>query len=363
MTALKYTGLIATIVSVFFVSLLILSGGHALTEDRCGTTTWDLTAGQYTDVGSVTVENDDLNLYIRYQLDYEGASFGALHVWVGDNLNELPRSGSKKNPGAPIPGKFPFTTERCSPDPTDEGCMYDSETNTFIIPFSAIYVAGWPEDNGCKPVELFVVTHAEVAIDNGDDTIDAETAFGGDIPGDGNRWWNYGKYVICCNVEPPGPEPCFTETAFAKGTHILAKNGKANPENLPHLGLTRDRWGWAINLETVGVEEPFEIWAGAGLNNTDNGELVGTLTVEWDGAKEAIVSYTLDAGYALEEVHIYASDLEPDTIAPGQYGFPLDGYDVGGVQMFTYTVPLVDGDKDGAVWLIAHAVVSTGQCE
>jgi hypothetical protein len=367
MTALKYKGLIVTIVTVLLAALLIAGGRQALTEEgTCEPTVWSLTAGQDIVVGTVTVENDDLNLYIRYQLDqleYPNASFGALHVWVGDNLNKLPRSGNKNGPGAPIPGKFPFTTEKCSPDPTDEGCIFDDETNTFTIPFSAINVEGLPDEDGCQPLTLFVVTHAEVTIDNGNGTV-PETAFGGDTPGNGNRWWFYGEYVICCEGEPPGPEPCFTETAFAKGseveTYVWTTFKKSNPEKLPSLELTKNRWGWAIKLPVLTEEGPvvitYDIWAGAGLNNTDNGELVGILIVN---RAEGTARYELDPGYVLEEVHLYVSHEAPTTVAPGQYGYPTDGYDVGGVQEFTVEGLPLEGD----VWLIGHAVVSTGQCE
>ena len=73
----------------------------------CGTTTWDLTAGQHIDVGTVTVSNDATNLYVTYTLDdpdYPDATFGTLHLWVGTDLATMPATPQ----GSPIPGQFPY---------------------------------------------------------------------------------------------------------------------------------------------------------------------------------------------------------------------------------------------------------------
>jgi hypothetical protein len=198
--------------------------------------------------------------------------------------------------------------------------------------------------------ELFVVTHAEVLVDlDGDGEVDSETAFGGDVPGNGPRWWFYGVYTVCCDGVPPSTDVC--ETAFAKGGWVWTTSPKSNPEHLPSLELTRNRWGWAVNLTTSGTTA-YPIWAGAGLNNTANGVLVGELTVDWDGTT-AVVTYTLDPGFTLAEVHLYAGDARPTTTAPGQYGY-LDSPDAA---TYTFTVPLADDDGVVGVWLIAHAVV------
>ena len=80
----------------------------------------------------------------------------------------------------------------------------------------------------------------------------------------------------------------------------------------------------------------------------------GTLSVNWDGAI-AYVTYTLFPGYSLEEVHVYAGDGSPTTIAPGQYGY-LHEFDPNATT-YTFTVPLEDTNGTGGVWLVAHAVV------
>jgi len=60
--------------------------------------------------------------------------------------------------------------------------------------------------------------------------------------------------------------------------------------------------------------------------------------------------------YKIQEVHLYAGDLPPATIAPGQYGY-LDSFAPTGVSYYMFNVPLADPGADG-VWLVAHAVVS-----
>lgn len=339
------------------VAALMFAGAQAQAQvSTCGDKVSDLTAGQTIKVGKVSVSNDAEKLYVTYSLTYPGAVFGTLHAWAGSDLLNVP----KNKQGTVVPGQFPFHSG-AGVFPSSAGLT----SYTFTIPFQLINAAGLPSvdasgNTTCNPLNLFVVTHAEVNIDSDNDGVadQHETAFGGGIPGDGPRWWFYDSYTICCDFG--GGVPCMTETAFGKGGWVWTTNKNSNPEKLPSLALTKSRWGWAINVKTPGVST-HDIWAGAGLNNTANGMKVGTLTVNWNGA-QAEVSYDLFSGYVMEEVHIYAADEKPTTVAPGQYGYPEAGYDAGGVRNFTHTVPLADAAGDG-VWLIAHAVVSSeGQC-
>jgi len=296
----------------------------------CGTTTWNLMAGQTIDVGSVTVKNDTDNLYVTYTLDYPNATFGTLHLWVGNDLANLP----KNSQGTPVPGQFPY-----KPDATGQ------TSYTVVIPLTDLSIA---DVTKACPLALYVVAHAEVVNVNGNN----ETAFGGDLTGssDKGRWWYYGKYNVCCNVTPPPPVIGSCQTAFAKGGYVFTTDPKSNPEKLPSLNLIKNRWGWAINLKAFG-ETTYPIYAGAGLNNTANGIRVGTLTVNWDG-EFADIEYTLD-NHVMKELHIYASDFKPTTVAPGQYGMtqyfnpPVDNYD--------NTFNVRDSNGDG-IWLIVHSL-------
>lgn len=109
-----------------------------------------------------------------------------------------------------------------------------------------------------------------------------------------------------------------------------------------------------MNLPSSPVDgAEYAIWAGAGLNNTDNGTLVGITTIDWDGST-LTVSYDMDEPFEMEEAHVYASDLEPTTIAPGQYGHTVyfDPYE----STYSESIDVSDSDGDG-VWIIMHAVV------
>jgi hypothetical protein len=61
-----YTGLFTALRGIVALAVLTLLGQPAFAQEACGTTTWDLTAGQTIDVGSVTVSNDLNNVYVTY---------------------------------------------------------------------------------------------------------------------------------------------------------------------------------------------------------------------------------------------------------------------------------------------------------
>jgi len=319
----KIFGILAMALFLFFGATLIASA-------ECPTVTWNLTAGQYYVWGTLSVTNDSEYIYVTYTLDPTKCSeLGKLHLWVGNDLANVPSNQQE----IPVPGQFPHSI-----DLTGQGLT----TYTFTIPFSSISITDVTKVCNTK---LYIFAHASVC---------NETAWGGDMSvnvGQPGRWYYYGEYSICCDFGPP--PVCGQKTAFAKGGWVFVTDKKSNPENLPTLNLIRNRWGWAINLLFPGTYT-YDIWAGAGLNKTANGYLVGTLTVSWDGT-EVVVKYEMNEGYLLKEVHLYAEDARPTTVAPGQYGHP-DYFDPG-IKSYTFTVPLADSNGTDGVWLIAHAIV------
>jgi hypothetical protein len=321
---------------------------------NCEPTVYQLRAGQTIDVGNLKVWNDSTNLYVQYNLTGgwkfcdHSAPDESVKLWVGTNLANLPKNSS----GNPVPGQFPY-----------KGAADGLTTWTFTIPLAD---AGITDVSEACDQHLYIVAHADVCV--GDDY--AQTAWGGNSNGkliSGTRWWYYADYLICCDLdEEPFNPVC--ETAFAKGsrgiTFVWTTEGKSNPENLPTLGLTKNRWGWAINLTsptaTAGIT--LDLWAGAGLNNTSKGSKVGTVTVIWDGTT-LTVTYDLISGYRLSETHLYAGDNAPDTIAPGQYGNLHYFSEVQNVSSDQYILPL-ENDSSGSlttngIWIVAHAVVCT----
>lgn len=321
------------------VSLFGVSGRA---NAACAPTVMNLTAGQTTVVGTVTVNNDATNIYVTYDLIDKSCAFGTLHLWIGNDLTNVPSVKNGPNAGTPIPGQFPYHSGAGS-FPASTG----QTSYTFKIPLTDLKIQ---DVASACPLTLYVLAHAEVNCEG-----KGETAWGGNIPVnvlDPGRWYFYFAYQLCCDT-PPVIEIC--QTAFAKGGWVFTTDRRANPEGLPSLGLIRNRWGWAINLTAPGVTN-YDIWAGAGLNKTSNGELVGTLSVSWDGA-EAVVTYHIHAaGCSLKEVHLYAGDAAPTTVAPGQYG-NLAYFEDPKPGTYAFTVPLADTDGKDGVWLIAHAVV------
>ena len=305
----------------------------------CPAATWDLIAGDSIKAGTVTVTNDTKNLYVTYKLTYPGAAFGMLRLWAGNNMESMPATGK----GTPMPDRFPWQTDA-------EGL----KTATFTIPFSSVSIVDSADT--CS-ASLYVTAYGEVRMDGNHDGIrESLRAFAGNTPGMGPQPWHYGLYGVCCvSGRPFTAMTC--DSTFAKGGWVWVTDAKANPENLPSLNLTNNKWGWAINLKAAGVGTTvYDLWAAAGLNDTSKGYKTGTLTVTWTGLT-ASVTYDIFPAYTLQDVHLYADDVPPTTTAPGQFGYS-DSFDP---TVSTYTfknVPLADTDADG-VWLIGNATVCT----
>ena len=301
----------------------------------CGTQTFTLWAGQTINAGTVTVSNDALNLYVTVVSNggYEGTE--NIKMWLGTDLT-LVNGGGLTRPAA---GHFPYKTT------VPEG----ETTFTFTVPLSTI---PFYNVSVCGVQSIYVYVHADVLAIHEDGSVSGETAWGGDVAGPGRAWWYYATYVPSCCVETP-PPPSYEKlgTAFAKGGYVFTTDRKSNPENLPSLNLTKNRWGWAINLTNAG-SFTYDLFVGAGLNNTSRGKLVGSVTIDYTGT-QATVTYNLNATFAIEEGHVFAGDFRPTTLAPGQYGNTF--YFSPFATTHSFTVDVTDTDGDGA-WFIVHAV-------
>lgn len=322
------------------------------TLDVCVNNPYLLTAGQHINAGSLEVVNDGQFLYVTYNT---AGVFGNLHLWVGNDLLNVPSVNNGPNAGTPIPGKFPYTADASG-----------LQNYTFKVPLAQ---AGNPYKCGTV---VYFLAHAEVSGDmNGDGSNDGnQTAFGGNTgvnissPG---RWYFYDTYTVqCCKFDvPDNPVIKRVETSYAKppksengNTGYVfvgkpSKTNKSNPESYAALSLTQNRWGWAVNLKTFGTYT-YPVWAAAGLNSTSNGVQVGTVSVTYNTAG-VTVSYNLGSLAVLQEVHVYANDFILNTIAPGQYGY-TKYFEVPYTQnTFTESFLVTDTNNDG-VWLVLHAV-------
>lgn len=287
-----------------------------------GTYSATLYAGQHINAGTVDLSINGENLVVTYNT-VDGWELNEVHLFVGENLADMPQA---KN-GNPKIGNFPYT----------ESNVNGATSYEFVIPLS---------DFGGEPYicgkTYYVAAHAALQKDNGDGTYQTETGWG-----DGERltqrgsWATYFSFVFNCGPDDPEPEPKDCETAFAYGDTTFID-----------LGLTDSRWGWVLDLSNP-VSGSAPIYAGAGQNDITKGVHVGDLLYSYDGA-ELTVTFSMYQGYVMEETHLYASALVPDTIAPGQYG---NIHDLTNASSDTYVIP-VSGNP---VYVIAHAVVCSAQ--
>lgn len=159
---------------------------------------YDLWAGKTIDVGSVTVWNDENNLYVKY--DTTGDWWITdLHLYVLD-YEPMERL---------TPGHAPYKLE---------GAL--TQSHTFTVPL--------PQPGECG-YTVWLQAHAAVVKKVNGDIIESETAYGGDItdPGQGSWYGNIGYTVQCCEPPPPPPVCYADETAWAAGNRYVAKGNWA----------------------------------------------------------------------------------------------------------------------------------------
>lgn len=285
---------------------------------------------QGTTIGYIDAVNDATNVYIQvFSADNSKCFLRDLKFWVGTSLVSLPVDGAGVPRFADLPWKQSYSGSEVA--------------HEFVIPLASIGVT--PAMLSCTgtPPSIYVV--GQLATNCATGTVRGYTA------PNGTATYNYAAFPLCCaDVPPVVLTGC--ETAFAKGGYVFVTDAKANPERLPTLGLSRNRWGWAINLRSTGTTT-YPIYAGAGLNNTGAGKLVGTLTVDYTGS-QVTATYAMAPGAAMSEAHLYVGDFKPTTIAPGQFGNNAGFATPASSHSFTAAVS--DSNGDG-VWLIAHAVV------
>jgi len=116
-----------------------------------------LIAGQTINSGTVTMVNDEDNLYIKFATSGD-ILLKEVHVWIGDDLGNAPVN--KQN--TPVPGQFPYKMEKI-----------DKSSVTLIIPLTEV-----PDD--C----FYILAHA--ALSNG------ETAWGAVC--DAEMRWTFAEF-------------------------------------------------------------------------------------------------------------------------------------------------------------------------
>ncbi|HYE77212.1 MAG TPA: Ig domain-containing protein, partial [bacterium] len=125
------------------------------------------------------------------------------------------------------------------------------------------------------------------------------------------------------------------ETAWAQGTNRI------NP---------RGNWATYFVVDREDGTTTKQLFAG-------QTNLVGDLTVDIDG-DDLTVTYSLDEGFELSEVHLFVGCEAPRRHSPGQ--FPYNDDDLDGETEFTFNIDLAEDFPDGdcdQLFIAAHAVV------
>lgn len=261
--------------------------------------------------GTVTVINDDNNLYVTFQTnpDFE---MWKTSLYVGP-AGEIPLNSSNgyvdpsTHTGHFDRGLFPY-----------QGIHIPRiQDTTFTIPLSGL-------DN-CFAVVAISIVRSKIT--GGLSTVSAM------IPTKTTS-----HYFDYCVQDCSEPE---CETAFAYGDDVATCF-----MDIPNLN--GNRWGWSNGPITDPSSYSWNMYAGAGQCMIEKGTLVGTLEVEYSGGI-VDVTYNIDPNYTLQNTHLFiGDDFLPKKgnkykAAPGQY--PYSGET-------SYSVPAT-----GPIYIVAHSVV------
>lgn len=324
--------------------------GYAGSNQSCV----ELTAGQTMNAGEVCFDDIDTDgdgevdaLQVCYNTNTSaGWQLVEAHFFIGTSSSEIPMTKS----GNPIPGQFPYKS----------GNITGQTSYCFTIPFSAINF----ECPG--PTKFVVAAHAALQKVINGTVVQTETGWGKGtrITNKGNWGMYFDIYITCDDQTPPPANGC-SETAFAKGDISFCFDQYQEFLDNPN------RWGWTNFINTTGTYN-MTLWAGAGQCDITKGTNVGILTVNYNG-NSAVVTYTVNAPYSLEKVHLYVGCEElpkkctgnpnnPNceyTLAPGQY--PIESGLLPDVTTtWTYTVNNLSCSN--GIYVVAHADVKGFPC-
>ena len=322
------------------------------TNEQCT----DLVAGQTIKVGTLCTSIVNNNTFqIKYNITEPGWELKEAHAWQGCTLASMPQT--KK--GNPKLGNFPHNS----------GDITGQTSHSFSVPMdSALDCNG---DGSLCGDSFYVVAHAAVQKrDSSGNIIQSETAYG---KGTGllekGSWAMFMKFEISCdnNTNPEGGSRSCT-TAWAFGEKTLNSIPDVCTED-PSDTIT-SAWGWQIGPVSSGTSGTKNIYAGAGNNDISKGTLVGKLnythTSNGDGTCTVKVSWNMDAGFSLDETHLFIGYQNTLTSAPGKLGNSngCSGSPVGsgGISLPIHTLNSATSDSYTAttncspLYIAAHAV-------
>lgn len=234
------------------LALMLVAVTGATAADTCGvpqvSTLW---AGQTINAGTVTVSNDEDNLYVTYTTQ-NGWVLTEVHLYV---LDAEPTQRL-------TPGQAPY-----------KSTLMNATTYTFTVPLTGAT---------CGETTKWLQAHAAVVkLDSSGNVVDSQTAYGGTItkPDKGSWYGNIAYTIQCC--EPNGGEACREhETAFGGETR----------------GADFQPW-WYYYDTSRGTSQT--IWAGQTIS-------VGDVTVSCTGDTSSdmcTITIVLTGGWGLQAVN------------------------------------------------------------
>ncbi|GAB4317021.1 MAG: hypothetical protein Kow00127_08680 [Bacteroidales bacterium] len=281
----------------------------------CGTPlTVDLVNFEQTiQAGTVTVGNDYDNFYVTYSLT---GNYTIKNLWLyAGPADQVPGNLNPDGSGSFSPWYFPYKTYYPN-TPTE---------HTFVIPKTDL------------PQDCFVVVSYGVL--QGPD---------GQVIVFGKNNLKYSGYWFEYCMQNCGQPLGGFETMWAWGDAYSMCF-----INIPNM--QGNKWGWTNGPLNEG-QYTFELWAGAGQCNLNNGTHVGYLDINYTNG-QATVTYNIFNGYMMKSSHLWVgNDLLPKkknkyTAAPGK--FPYKHNHNGGVTTYTYQA----NGLSGQIYVAAHGVV------
>lgn len=262
-------------------------------------TDYPIWAGQNINAGTMTVSNDNDNLYISYNMSGDW-QLKATHLHIASSLAGIP----KNKAGVPIPGQF----------------MYSTTHNPFVTSYTyqfSLSSLGYGFGSN-----IVIAAHAEVTKYNPTNlTWQNETGWGGNVAGPGNRWWFYAPYTIVQPTRSGDPTPFVAETA------MIRMNDVANDFSFP--------WGthpWFSYVKHTPDNSPDTFYFYAAQHYR-----VGEVKV-WKDANSLYVQIDLDGNYEMQQSHLNVQ-LTGYSGNPAFGLFPYKVTHSPRVKNYTYQIP------------------------
>ena len=169
--------------SILFIAAGLSTSAAAAAGETCGSSSYDLIAGQTFHSGSLDVSHDDTSLTVTY-VTTGGWQLDEVQLHVGCSLDDIPQSKS----GNPKVGNFDY---KATLDPA--GTSY-----TFEIDLDGISCLSSSTDN-----TLVIAAHAAVHLQDVDGSLlQGETAWSEGAGSAGRSWAMYSSYTVT-PCEPP----------------------------------------------------------------------------------------------------------------------------------------------------------------